>query len=225
MKKALGLALLCAVLAAPSICLGGANVTTATMSVYKAYLYTNSTCTGTPETIFDYGGSPQSYDLATTPSMGTGTVADGTYQCFALKMSDQVSFTPAQDDGTYCKAGTSYTMDVCQPRTGYAPNFYDPDGDTWTACASGSQTVWVYISTESTSTSGTSSNNPFAPPQTGGGCDAQAGSFTECGMKLNNNIVVSGTTTGTFVFGTDGKVESNENDGECDMEQPDWGFQ
>ena len=47
-------------------------------------------------------------------------------------------------------------------------------------------------------------------------------------MKLNNPVVISGDTTGTFIFGTDGKVQEEQGDNgstTCGMAAPDWGWE
>ncbi len=211
------------------------NVTAATMLVYKAYLYTSPTCSGTPEVIIDNGATPVAFDMTSNPTLGSANIADGTYKCFAFKMSDSVTFTSESTLGSTCVAGQSYTMDVCKPITNsgggtFTPYYYDPDINNdptqnagYSACTTGTDKIWIFVSRIGTSNS-SSVANPFAPPTSTGGCNNPNDPSTYCGMKLNNDIIVSGTTSGTFIFGTDNKVSDTANPGSCDMDAPDFGF-
>ena len=154
--------------------------------------------------------------MASNPTIGSGSVANGTYPCVIFKMSDQVTFVPSANDGTGCVSGTSYTIDVCSDFGSGAPQVTDNNGNITTcATASGTEdTVWVYVSTFSSSTNGYSGHNAFAPPATNG--DSQNG------FNLASEIIISSTTTGTLVFGTDGKVA--ESNGSCELRSPDFSF-
>ncbi|MBF0274059.1 MAG: hypothetical protein HQK84_02385 [Nitrospinae bacterium] len=212
----------------------GVNTQTANITVYKINLYPNADCTGTAQTILDVSGG-QSFDMAASPTLTSSSVTDGTYNCFAMKMSDNVTFTPAADTGTNCVAGTSYTIDVCKPISDgsggtLTPYYYNPEGGStpsdaagYSACTTGNDTVWVFVSTTSTATAGSSGHNAFAPPNSSGSCQYSGDPSPGCGFKLSNAITVSGNTTGTFVFDTDGKVQ--DSNGACDMEAPNFGYE
>lgn len=193
----------------------------ATVKLYRAYLSANADCSS-PVLFLDGEAEAAGYfevDMAAAPTIGEGTIAEGTYQCVIFKLSDQVTFTPdaTEDD---CTAGTQVEMDVCRDygEEGSAPTVVNATTGEETTCNSEDgveDTIWVYVSTGSTTTGGDESgeHNAFEPPT-----DSEPAN----GFLLNDEIVISGNITGTFIFGTDDKVSSNF--GECDMQAPDFGF-
>lgn len=191
----------------------------ATIKLYRAYLSENADCSD-PVLFLDGEAEEAGFfevDMADAPTIGDGTIAEGTYQCVIFKMSDQVTFTPdaTEDD---CTAGTQVEMDVCRDYgDGSTPTVTDATTGTGTSCNSEDgveDTIWVYVSTGSTtSEGGDGDHNAFAPP---------SDSEPTNGFLLNDEIVISGDITGTFLFGTDDKVSSSF--GECDMQPPDFGF-
>jgi hypothetical protein len=194
----------------------------ATIKLYQAYLSTSGDCSSPvlfldPET--DTTNFPNGYaevDMASGPTIGSGSIAEGTYICAIFKMSDQISFVPDANNGA-CVSGTTYNIDVCMDNGGGAPTVTDKDGTTSTCNTANltEDTIWVYISTFATTTTGAQNHNAFAPPtQNGDGDNA---------FKLNNDITISGDVTGTFTFGVAGKV-GPDGGGDCGFEPPDFGF-
>ncbi|MBI1909669.1 MAG: hypothetical protein HYS22_05825 [Deltaproteobacteria bacterium] len=195
------------------------GTSSATVKMFKAWLSLNGDCSSPVAFINEPSG--KSFDFASNPTLGTGSIAAGTYKCFIIKISDNVSFTPSANEGTACVAGTSYTMDVCRDYgNGQVPQVTNPDDGSKTTCTSGEDTIYVYISRFSTAAAGSQDNNAFAPP-------TQDGDSTN-GFKLANDIVVSADLTGTFTFGTDNKVGEQQTGSQgatqCGMEPPDFGF-
>jgi len=194
----------------------GVSPSSATWTLYKVYLYASGDCTGTPETVLD-STAGTALDFVTNPTIGTATVTDGTYNCVAIKMSDTVTFVPSADEGTSCTSGTSYTLSVCPSGTSST----DADDSSSVACTDSADTVWLYISTWSTVSSGSETTNSFVPP-TSDGDSTNA-------MQLNSALTVAGTTSGVFVIDSYYKVgtSSTGTDGadECGMEPPTFGFE
>lgn len=195
----------------------------ATVKVYQGYLSTNGNCSS-PVLFLDAESDstnfPDGYaqvDMAASPTIGTGTIAEGTYKCAIFKMSDQITFKPDADSGASCQEGVQVSMDVCQDHGTGAPTVTDKDGNqTSCAAAEGTEdTIWIYISTFSATDGGSEDHDAFSPPATDGASE---------GFKLNNEITISADVTGTFVFGTAGKVESSAFEDACDMQPPDFGF-
>lgn len=195
------------------------NATSANVTVYKVYFSTDPLCTAPFQTA-DFGSAGVTVDMVAGGAFGSVTsVAAGTYKCVIMKMSDQVTFVPQATDGA-CTAGTATTIDVCKDYGSGAPTTQDPETGTISTCTgtmstNSTDTIFTYLSTSATTTTGGSSNNPLLPPTS---ADPAA-----TGFRMNGNVVFSATSTGTFVFGTDGKVDGVTT-GSCDMNPPDFGF-
>lgn len=204
---------------APRWAVATTSATSVTPTLYKVYFSASGLCTAPFQTI-DYGSSGKAIDiLGSNPEFGSGTIADGTYKCVIFKMSDTISFTPTATDGV-CVGGQSVTRDMFRPQTGdggstVTPTSKNPeDGSTVTA-TSGNDTLYVYISRFSTTTTGSSSNAGTTPPTSDGDSTG--------GLKLSADVVVDGDETGTFVFDTRDKVDGTAF-GTCDMNPPNFGF-
>lgn len=208
-----------------SVAHAATSPTVATVKLYKAWMSPNGDCSS-PVSFFDGGATPTAVDMVTGPTLGTGSLAAGTYRCVIFQMSDQVSFTPAANDGTACVAGTSYTIDVCSSHDGgmTTPSTKNPETGATVSCTAADgtdDTVWVYISTYSTATTGSAQSNPFTPPTQSG--DADHGFSLASGA-----ITISSNITGTFVFGVNNTLATlpygpNGTD-VCSMEPPSFGF-
>ncbi len=191
----------------------------ANIKLYQAYFSENEDCSD-PILFLDGEEEALGYfevDMAASPTIGDGSIAEGTYQCVIFKMSDQVTFTPSATEGD-CIAGTEVEMDVCRDygEESTAPTVTDAVTGEEATCADADgteDTIWVYVSTGSTTTGGDEDHNAFAPP---------TDSEPTNGFLLSDEIVISGDITGTFIFGTDDKVSASF--GECDMQAPDFGF-
>lgn len=201
----------------------GINPSSVRLKIYQVAVSTNTDCSS-PTTIFSVSASAATYaDFAGTPTLGTGAVADGTYPCVIIEMSDQVKFTPETATDNYCEADTEYTIDVCQDRGESSDDTSVLlDGST-TTCAAGAndERVAIYLSTIST----TLPRDPESDPaEEGNPFKAPTSSTTEDGFLLDGAFVVSGASTGTFVADFTNRVGEDE-DNQCGMESPNWGFQ
>lgn len=224
MKKLI-LTLAFLLIAAPAM--AGVDTASALVKLYKAYASTSGLCTS-PVTFFNAEGDAATYPLgysevdfaSAVNTIGTGTIADGTYNCVIFKISDHVTFVPAANEGTECVAGTSYTIDVCQDWGIGAPTITNPDTGATTTCTSNEDIVWIYLSTYSTNSGGSPDNQSFTPPTANGD--------STNGVNLTSAMTVSADLTGTFVFGTAGRVATlPHGPGQtdiCNMDQPTFGF-
>src|SRR5882672_8945007 len=85
------------------------------LQVYSVMLSTSPLCSN-PVTVFSSPTATE-VDFLSTPMLGSGNPADGTYQCVIIKMSDLIKFKPSSTSGT-CTAGTEYVADVCRADNG-----------------------------------------------------------------------------------------------------------
>lgn len=215
MKKILISAiLLVGVMAMSGVASAVTNATAASVRVYKVFLSTDPLCVAPFQTI-DLGSAGVAVDMVAGGSFGAvTTVAVGTYKCVIMQMSDQVTFTPLATDGA-CTAGTSATIDVCADHGGGFPTTQNPETGAISTCTASTDTIFTYISTLATTTTGSQTNNPLLPPT--------AALPADTGFKLNNDVVFSAAGTGVFTFNTVGKVDGVTN-GTCDLLPPDFGF-
>jgi hypothetical protein len=217
MKRIIVFVALC-LLISPSV-MAGVDTSSAIVKVYRTYLSLNGDCSD-PTVVWNADDSDEtafeSVDMNIGPTLGTMTVpateTGAPYKCVIFKMSDEINFVPAANSGAACVAGTSYTINVCLAGTAVW------DADNWAAgtdCVTGEDIVWLYISTYSTATAGSPTTDSFVPPTSDGdgdrGHSLSTGSFE---VESDGDIL-------TFIFGTDGIVESQW--GECDMGPPDFG--
>jgi hypothetical protein len=158
--------------------------------------------------------NPSYTNVLDSPTFGTGTVTNGTYPCVVIEFADNIKYAPnATSDSGNCVSGTEYTLDVCSSGTSQLI-----DGTT-TTCDSSENIVAMYLSTTSTSSSG---SDGFKPPT-----QLNDASY---GFTLANSLVVSGAVTGTFtVNGTDRICDTNDSscDGSsnsCEMGVPAFSF-
>lgn len=164
--------------------------------IYKMAMSTSELCTD-PVVIYT-NESPTETDFSDLPTIGSGAIAPGTYKCVMLEISDTFKYTPAENDGDQCIAGTEVTKAVCGADTPIKLI----ESTTLGSCTAGEDRMPVYISTLST-LDGTDTAWDAA------GCDGD----TDCngslpptvaiptrGTKLSAPIVISEDTTGTFVI-------------------------
>ena len=184
------------------------------LSVYKLAISTSPLCTN-PITVFD-NSTPTEVNFLSAPSLGSGTVADGTYPCIMIEFSDNIKFRPSStSDASACVSGTQYTVDVCNASS--STSFTLINGTTRT-CDNTNQRVAMYLSTASSTVSGNA--NAFVSPTTIP--DATKG------FKLSSALVVSGTSSGKFIVNGTGKVcdpaDASCNGAGCQMEPPLFSF-
>lgn len=145
--------------------------------------------------------SPTYQDLTHNPTLGSGTIPDGTYNCVMVRMSDTLHFTAATQDSLHtCTPGDDSTTDVGHDGVSIAP-----DGTSQNLGARGTENiVWLYVRTNAPTGQDV---NSFAP--TGG-------------ISLTSPLVVNGDTAHTMVFDFSGRV--GDDHGVCSCDAPTLGF-
>lgn len=174
------------------------------LKVYRLAVSTSPLCTDL--TVIIDESDPSYMDVLSNPSFGDGQIANGTYPCVAIEFSDNIKYTPSEtSDSGNCINGTESTLDVCSGGTGETL-----DGGT-VNCTGGEDKVTMFLSTGA---SASSSSDGFKKPTSVGD--------TSNGFNLGSALVVSGTTTGTFVVNGTDKIED---DGSiCEMNPPSFSF-
>jgi hypothetical protein len=141
-------------------------------------------------------------DFATNPSIGSGAIPNGSYQCIMVKLSNLITFTPATTEG-FCSAGVSTTRNVFQ--AGGNSISIDPNGNTINGIGTTADTT----------------PNPFwAYFKVGGGSNDCKTPALAC--TLSSPINISGDRTGTLVVDFDQKIDGTQNP--CDMQPPVFAF-
>lgn len=194
------------------------NPSSLKIKVYRFAVSENTDCSN-PKIVLDNSSDATYVSMLDTPNFGSGVLANGTYPCVMIEMSDNIKFTPDSTFGTYCVGGTEYTLDVC----GSSSSYIDLDGVTQ-ACSgdNGSDPadnhvddkLVLYLSTASTSTGGGA--NAFQPPTSA--ADASNG------FNLPSALIVSGTEVGIFDVNGTGKVESDLGPAYCEFAPPLFSF-
>jgi hypothetical protein len=195
------------------------------ITIYSVAVSRNADCSGA--TVVSKFANGQEFDFLQSPTLLNGNLADGTYPCVILQMSDVIKITPAtsSDDGK-CVAGTEYTQTVC--RSGgdqkYTPMTINADNTvTWgdaTNCT-GNETVPLFLSTTATN-SGANVPGAFLQPVTANAAHCSGSVGTACGANIANAFTVAGATTGTFVVNFDNAVDVQDN--QCAVEAPIFNF-
>src|SRR5262245_41303388 len=73
------------------------NPSSAIVKIYEMRLSPNADCSSSVTIFSDPSGTPR--DMVQNPTLGSGAVPNGTYKCFIAHISDQITFTPAANDG------------------------------------------------------------------------------------------------------------------------------
>lgn len=190
------------------------------IKVHRLYASTNGDCSD-PVLVIDKSSNPTFVSMLSQPDFGNGSLADGTYNCIMIEMSDNLKFTPDGAVGNHCGNGTEYILDVCGNNSSYTKQ----DGTTGTCTGDNGTTgankvdtkVILYLSTFSTSTTG---SNAFAPPS--------AANDASNGIKLTNPLTVAGAVVALFDVDGTGKVKSMTGTGGdpsyCEFEPPAFSF-
>ena len=137
-------------------------------AIDKIHFYTDEFCTEGKQTLTFIGDiTPTESDkqnYAGNPTLGSGSMPHGTYKCMAVRIWDNVTFSPSEathgSDITTagaCVASDNYTTDLCGGAgTASDPlvSYWDQDAGASANCtidsAPASEWIWVYMSTAST---------------------------------------------------------------------------
>jgi hypothetical protein len=174
------------------------------MKLYKVWVSRHADCTDA--TLVYSENSPTVQNMINNPTLGTGSVSDGTYPCVVLKMSDLIIGKPSYtSDSGHCTPSTSISIDVFRADNG-SGNSTCPDGTsvpgTGTNSAGIEDRPCLYMSTS--------------------GSDLNTGWVPTSPFPLSGALVVAGDRTGTFVADFRGKIE--DAGGECGIQPPVFGF-
>ncbi len=169
------------------------------LMVYKFSVSTDPLCTN-PVAVIDNGSSPVEVDFAGGVDLGSGPLEAGTYPCVIVEFNSNIKFMPSSNStSTNCNSNDYETRDIC--RSGDSSRLSD---GTTTTCTSAGERVAMYISTASTSTTG---SDAFNPPT--------SSSDSAHGFNLAQSLRVTGSAAGKFVVNPAGKV-CDDNDAGCD---------
>jgi hypothetical protein len=179
------------------------------LKIYSVYASLSAQCTS-PIQIFN-NTSGSFVDLLVKPVLGSGDLADGTYNCIIIKMSSIIKHTPLVTDTT-CVAATEYTGGVCNVGDQATDLSNAAIGCMGNGTNAGSidNTVYMYLTTDSLASTG---NKAFVHPMTAGDGN---------GIKLSAPLIISSTSKAKFVVNATGKVVAGG--GECGINPPAFGF-
>jgi hypothetical protein len=183
------------------------------VKIFGVYASTSPQCTN-PINVF-LKSTAEYVDLLQGPALGGGDLADGTYNCVIIKMSDVIKHTPKETDSS-CVAGTEYSGEVCRAggdgglATGLDGSPIACTGDG-SGTGVGDDTLFMFMTTDPGASSG---NRAFELPLAPG--DGK-------GIKLGSPLVISSTTKAKFVVDATGGVVAGG--GECGINPPKFRFE
>ena len=135
-------------------------------AISKIHFFTDVYCTEGKQTLTFLGDitptADDKVDYAGSPTLGSGSMPHGTYKCMAVKIWDNVTYSPEEathgSDNTTagaCVAATDYTTDLCGGDNSSAlSQVWNQDTGASYSCtvdtAPASEWIWVYMSTAST---------------------------------------------------------------------------
>jgi hypothetical protein len=186
----------------------GVDPSNVTLRIYQVAVALNADCSN-PIVIFRSTGGRVA-NFITNPVLGSGNLADGSYNCIMMTMSDTITYSPSVNDGTYCVAGTSYTADIC--RAGTYTDLMEGTTSTYTQCLG------------TNSTSGGVDNKVTVYVRTGAPGNGELAFRVTHGIQLLAPFVVSGRKNGTFYVDAAGSIQSNESVQYCENLPSPLGF-
>ncbi|MBT3214019.1 MAG: hypothetical protein HN351_05180, partial [Deltaproteobacteria bacterium] len=201
----------------------------AAWAISKVYLYTDAYCTTGKQTITMLGDTVSSpaeankTDFAGTPDLGSATIANGTYNCVATKMWDNITYSPATTTTSgNCAKATDYTQDICgSDNASSVTAIYDPDNSSTYNCSLDSaptnEWIWIYFSTASTDSDNVTLadlENDFHPPTSDN---------LSNGVPLASALVVSAASSGSLKTTITNRVADDTT--ECMMYKPAFSFE
>ncbi|MGZ3687699.1 MAG: hypothetical protein ACXVBW_05335 [Bdellovibrionota bacterium] len=185
----------------------GVDTSSTKLKIYKFAVSASALCTN-PVTVFS-STAGTSTDILQAPTIGTGTLAKGTYSCVIIEASKLISFVPAANTGTNCVSGTTYSINICSDGT--TSKLVDGTSVSCSGGATNDQKVAFYLTTQSTDTIGT---HAFSPPT--------LSTDTSSGIKLSSALTISADASGTFVV--DGRGAVRDTGSVCDFGPPLFSF-
>ena len=205
----------------------------AAWAINKVYLYTDAYCTTGKQVInvlADTVTTPveaNKTDFANTPDLGSASIANGTYNCVATRMWDNITFSPKTTTTTAnCDAARNYTQDICASDNASAvTSVYNPDTSSKYNCSStnndsvpsASEWIWIYFSTASTDSDNETLldlENDFNPPTSDN---------LSNGVPLASALVVNAASSGSLKTTITSRVADDGSD--CMMYKPAFSFQ
>lgn len=208
---------------------GGGTPASFNAIVTKLWVSQNANCSD-PILVGDVSGNPQYSDFVNNPTLLTGSVPAGVYECVIFQMYDTILFTtPSAINGghTDCAANTTYGMDIFRDPT---ETWYDFDNDT-TMVGAGNENDVNDLTTfnEVENYTGRQLTTTFA--STGGGADIKTiypdfhfdgGTEYYQLLQMSSSITVpaSGTKELTMTYNFDNLLDGDNGDGNCWVEGP-----
>ena len=201
----------------------------AAWAISKVYLYTDAYCTEGKQTITILGDSvttpteANKVDFYGTPDLGSATIPNGTYNCVATKMWDNITFSPKLTTTSgNCAAASDYTQDICASDNASSLTMvYNPDNSSSYSCSLDAtpenEWVWVYFSTSSTDSDNSTladMENDYHPPTSDN---------LSNGIPLGAALVVSSTSSGNLKTTISNRIADDTT--ECQMYKPAFSFQ
>lgn len=206
----------------------GIDPSSVQLKIYKIAVSSNEDCSDLIE-IYEVDETDAEYVEFNSDdplTLGSGSLADGTYPCVAFEMSDFIRFTPAEtSDNGFCDENEQETLDVCQDRGESSDDTSTLFDGTTTTCAEGEneERVALYLSTLSTALP---KEQGEEPDQEGNPFKPATEDNTEDGFLLDGAFTVEGDVTASFVVDFTGRVAESEFENDvCEMESPNWGFE
>lgn len=182
--------------------------TSLAVDLYQIYLGESADCTDI-ELIEDNGETPEGFDMVNSPTLFSGEVAAGTYNCMVMVISDNMTFRP--DD-----VAEAAFPGVCDSETDAVFDIYRTDSD---------DTAWIDVDGNEITATGTpdepsvdrvsvfASTDPAAAIAALGISENQAG-------ELTSGLTVPAEIT----FYADFSDSVSETDGNCWLEGGELGF-
>ena len=200
----------------------------AAWAISKVYLYTDAYCTTGKQVISVLGdsgtpGEANKIDFANNPDLGSASIANGTYNCVATRMWDNITFSPkTTTTSANCAAADNYTQDICGSENASTLTMvYDPDNSSSYNCsldaAPANEWVWIYFSTASTD-----SDNETLLDQESDWNPPTSDNLSN-GVPLASALVVSAATSGSLKTTIANRVADDGS--ECMMYKPAFSFQ
>ena len=201
----------------------------AAWAISKVYLYTDAFCTGEAQiiTVLDETVTTPTEankkDFAGAPDLGSATIANGTYNCVATKMWDNITFSPKLTTTSgNCAAASDYTQDICASDNASSLTMvYNPDNSSSYSCSLDAtpenEWVWIYFSTSSTDSDNSTladMENDYHPPTSDN---------LSNGVPLGAALVVSSTSSGNLKTTISNRIADDTT--ECQMYKPAFSFQ